>query len=108
MVGRGRGGRDAATSGRPPERSERRSPRLHRADDRAARAEPIPPGRPLVGGEETRGIERDHARRRRRLARFRPRPVAVPKAGRMVDASIALLARLGGDDEIGDLVSMLA
>jgi hypothetical protein len=32
----------------------------------------------------------------------------VSKAIRMVDASIALFARFGGNDQIGDLLSMLA
>jgi hypothetical protein len=31
----------------------------------------------------------------------------VSKAERMVDASIALLARFGGNDKISDLVSMI-
>jgi len=32
----------------------------------------------------------------------------VSKAKRMVDAAIALFARFGGNDKIGELVSMLA
>jgi hypothetical protein len=32
----------------------------------------------------------------------------VSKAVRMVEASIALFARFGGNDRIGDLVSMLS
>ena len=42
------------------------------------------------------------------LARFRRRSIVVSKAKRMVDASIALFARFGGNDKIQDLLSMLA
>jgi hypothetical protein len=42
------------------------------------------------------------------LARFRRRSIVVSKAKRMVDASIALFARFGSNDKIGDLVAMLA
>ena len=102
------GGRDAATSSRLLERLERWGPRLYCTDDWAAYAELIPQGRLFVGEEETHGIERDHARQRHWLARFRRRSIVVSKAKRMVDASIALLARFGGNDKIGDLVAMLA
>ena len=87
---------------------ERWNPRLYRADDWAAYAELIPQGRLFVGKEETHGIERDHARQRHWLARFRRRTCVVSRVVRMVDASIALFARFGGNDRIGDLRSMLA
>ena len=102
------GGRDAVTLSRLLERVERWSPRLYCADDWAAYAELIPQGRLFVGKEETHGIERDHARQRHWLARFRRRSIVVSKAVRMVEASIALFARFGGNDKIGDLVAMLA
>jgi insertion element IS1 protein InsB len=82
--------------------------RLYCADDWPAYAELIPPGRLYAGKEETHGIERDHARQRHWLARFRRRSIVVSKAERMVDASIALFARFGSNDRIGELVSMLA
>ena len=88
-------------------RVERWSPRLYCTDDGAAYAELIPQGRLYVGKEETHGIERDHARQRHWLARFRRRSIVVSKAERMVDASIALFARFAGNDKIGDLASML-
>jgi insertion element IS1 protein InsB len=53
-------------------------------------------------------IERDHSRQRHWLARLRRRTCVVSKAVRMVDASIALFARFGGNDKIDDLVAMLA
>ena len=81
--------------------------RLYCADGWEAYAELIPQGRLFVGEEETHGIERDHARQRRSLARFRRRSIAVSKAVHMVEASIALFARFGGNDRIGDLRSML-
>ena len=56
----------------------------------------------------TEGIERDHDRQRHWMARFRRRSIVVSRAKRMVDASIALFARFGGNDKIADLVSMLA
>jgi insertion element IS1 protein InsB len=89
------------------ERGGRWNPRLYCTDDRAAYAELIPQGRLHVGKSETHGIERDHARQRHWLARFRRRSIVVSKAERMVDASIALLARFGGNDKISDLVSMI-
>jgi insertion element IS1 protein InsB len=39
---------------------------------------------------------------------LRRRSIVVSRAKRMVDASIALFARFGGDDKIADLVPMLA
>ena len=102
------GGRDAATLSRLLERVEKWNPRLYCADDWAAYAELIMPGRLYVGKEETHGIERDHSRQRHWLARFRRRTCVVSKAVRMVEASIALFARFGGNDRIGDLLSMLA
>lgn len=101
------GGRDAVTLSRLLERLKRWNPRLYCADEWAAYAELIPQGRLYVGKEETHGIERDHARQRHWLARFRRRSIVVSKAERMVEASIALYARFGGNDQIGDLVSML-
>ena len=59
-------------------------------------------------GDQTQGVERDHARQRHWLARFCRRSIVVCKAKRMVDASIALFARVGGNDRIGELASMLA
>ncbi len=49
-------------------------------------------GRLYAGKEETHGIERDHARQRHWLARFRRRSIVVSKAVRLFDASIALFA----------------
>jgi insertion element IS1 protein InsB len=94
--------------GRLLERLKRWGVRLYCADGREAYAEPIPEGRLYVGKEETHGIERDHARQRHWLARFRRRSIVVSKAVRMVDASIALFARFGGNDKIGELMSMPA
>src|SRR4051794_24141701 len=102
------GGRDAATLERLLARLKRWNPRLYCTDDWAAYAELIPQGRLFVGKEETHGIERDHARQRHWLARFRRRSIVVSKAKRMVEASIALFARFGGNDKIGELASMLA
>jgi insertion element IS1 protein InsB len=90
------------------ERLKRWGVRLYCADGWEAYAELIPPGRLYVGKEETHGIERDHARQRHWLARFRRRSIVVSKAKRMIDASIALFARFGGNNKIGELVSMLA
>ncbi len=102
------GGRDKATGERLIERLKRWRTRLYCTDNWAAYAEAIPQGRLYVGKDQTHGIERDHARQRHWLARFRRRSIVVSKALRMVDASIALFARFGGNDRIGDLMSMLA
>ena len=82
--------------------------RLYCTDDWAAYVEAIPQGRLYVGKEETHGIERDHSRQRHWLARFRRRTCVVSRAARMVEASIALLARFGGNDSIAELRSMQA
>ena len=87
---------------------KRWNPRLYCTDDWAAYQEVIPQGRLYVGKDETHGIERDNARQRHWLARFRRRSIVVSKAKRMVDVSIALFARFAGNDRIGELISMLA
>ncbi len=102
------GGRDRATLRRLLKRLERWRARLYCADGWEAYAELIPAGRLFVGKEETHGIERDHARQRHWLARFRRRSIVACKAVRMVDASIALFARFGGNAGVGELLSMLA
>ena len=101
------GGRDRATFERLLRRLTCWNPRLYCADGWEAYAELIPQGRLYVGKEETDGIERDHARQRHWLARFRRRSIVVSKAKRMVDASIALFARFAGNDRVKDLLSML-
>src|SRR3954454_9977137 len=102
------GGRDKATCERLLERVERWNPRLYCADDWAAYAELIPRGRLFVGKEETHGIERDHARQRHWLARVRRRTGVVPRAERVVGASIAPFARFADGRGIDELLSMLA
>ena len=83
-------------------------PRLYCADGWEAYAELIPFGQLYVGKDQTHGIERDHARQRHWLARFRRRSIVVSKAKRMVDASIALFAAFGGNDKIANLLSIRA
>ena len=83
------------------------NPRLYCTDDWAVYPSAIPQGKLYVGKEQTHGIERDNARQRHWLAPFRRRTCVVSKAERMVDAAIALFARFGGNDKIGDLVAML-
>ena len=108
LVDWGCGGRDRAALKRLLKRVKRRRARLYCADGWAAYAGLIPAGRLFVGKDATHGIERDHARQRHWLARFRRRSVVVSKAERMVDASIALFARFGGNDKVQDLLAMLA
>jgi insertion element IS1 protein InsB len=102
------GGRDAATAKRLIERLQRWRARLYCADDYAVYDVVLPTGRLYAGKDETHGIERDNARQRHWLARFRRRSIVVSKAVRMVDVSIALFARFAGNDRIGDLLSMQA
>jgi insertion element IS1 protein InsB len=102
------GGRDEATCERLLGRLGRWGVRLYCADDWAAYAELIPQGRLYVGKEETHGIERDHARQRHWLARFRRRTCVVSRAIHMVEASIALFARFADARGIDELLSMLA
>src|SRR3954471_24951173 len=108
LIDRELGGRDAATLERMLERLERWGVRLYCADGWEAYAELIPRGRLFVGKEETHGIERDHSRRRHRLARFRRRTRVASRAERMVGASIAPFARFADDRGIDELLSMLA
>jgi hypothetical protein len=68
----------------------------------------LPVGQRYSGTSETHDIERDNARQRHWLARFRRRSIVVSKAKRMVDVSIALFARFAGNNRIADLISMLA
>src|SRR5215207_1238090 len=102
------GGRDKATCERLIERLRRWRTRLYCADNYAVYGVLLPVGQFYTGKEETHGIERDNARQRHWLARFRRRSIVVSKAKRMVDVSIALFARFAGNDRIGDLISMLA
>ncbi len=90
------------------ERLKRWGTRLYCADDYAVYDVVLPVGRYYAGKDETHGIERDNARQRHWLARFRRRSIVVSKAIRMVDTSIALFARFAGNGRIGDLLSMLA
>jgi insertion element IS1 protein InsB len=81
--------------------------RLYCADGWEAYADLIPAGQLYVGKDQTHGIERDHARQRHWLARFRRRSIVVSKSVRMIDASIALFAAFGGNNAIQALLSML-
>src|SRR5919202_933569 len=102
------GGRDRATCERLIARLTRWRTRLYCADDYAVYDVLLPVGQLHAGKAETHGIERDNARQRHWLARFRRRSIVVSKAVRMVDTSIALFARFAGNNKIGDLLSMLA
>ena len=89
------------------ERLKRWRTRLYCTDDYAV-YDALPAGQRYAGKNETHGIERDNARQRHWLARFRWRSIVVSKTKRMVDVSLALFARFAGNDRIGDLLSMLA
>src|SRR3954467_7627945 len=67
------GGRDKATCERLIARLTRRRTRLCCADDYAVYAVLLPVGQLHAGKDETHGIERDNARQRHWLARFRRR-----------------------------------
>ena len=101
------GGRDKATGERLIERLKLWRTRLFCTDDYAV-YDVLPVGQRYSGKDETHGIERDNARQRHWLARFRRRSIVVSKTKRMVDVSLALFARFAGNDRIGDLLSMLA
>src|SRR5215204_4871244 len=101
------GGRDKATCERLLERLRRWRTRLYCADDYAVYGVLLPVGQLYTGKDETHGIERDNARQRHWLARFRRRSIVVSKTKRMVDVSIALFARFAGNNRISDLLSML-
>src|SRR3954453_5579390 len=65
------GGRDKATCERLIARLRRWRTRLYCADDYAVYDVLLPVGQLYTGKEETHGIERDNARQRHWLARFR-------------------------------------
>ena len=100
------GDRDKATCQRLIARLTRWRTRLYGTDDYAVYDVLLPLGQRSAGKDETHGIERDNARQRHWLARFRRRSIVVSKAVRMVDASIALFARFAGNNKIDDLLSM--
>ena len=100
------GGRDKGTCERLIKRLTRWRARLSCADDYAAYDVLLPVGQLHTGKAETHGIERDNARQRHWLARFRRRSIVVSKAKRMVDVSIALFAHFAGTNRIADLLSM--
>src|SRR3954466_223894 len=102
------GGRDKVTCERLIARLKRWRTRLYCADDYGVYDVLLPVGQLHTGKEETHGIERDNARQRHWLARFRRRSIVVSKTKRMVDVSIALFARFAGNNRIGDLISMIA
>ena len=101
------GGRDKVTCERLIERLKRWRTRLYCADEYAVYDVLLPIGQLYPGKDETHGIERDNARQRHWLARFRRRSIGVSKAKRMVDVSIALFARFASNNRIGDLLSLL-
>jgi insertion element IS1 protein InsB len=102
------GGRDKTTCERLIKRLTRWRTRLFCADDDAVYGVLLPVGQLSTGKDETHGIERDNARQRHWLARFRRRSIVVSKTKRMLDVSIALFARFAGNHRTDDLISMLA
>jgi insertion element IS1 protein InsB len=108
LVDWGCSGRDKATCERLIQRLTRWRTRLSCADDDTVYDVLLPVGQLHTGKNETHGSVRDNARQRHRLARFRRRSIAVSKAERMVDVSIALFAGFAGNNRIGNLLSMLA
>ena len=101
------GGRDKATCERLIQRLQRWRTRLYCTDGYAAYDVLLPVGQHYTGKDETHGVERDNARQRHWLARFRRRSIVVSKIKRMVDVSLALFARFAGNSRISDLLSML-
>ena len=73
------GGRDRATCERLIERLQRWRTRLYCTDDYAVYDVLLPLGQRYAGKDETHGIERDNARQRHWLARFRRRSIVVSK-----------------------------
>jgi insertion element IS1 protein InsB len=89
------GSRDKATCERLIERLTRWRTRLSCTDDYAV-YDVLPVGQRYSGKNETHGIERDNARQRHWLARFRRRSIVVSKTKRMVDVSLALFSSFTG------------
>jgi insertion element IS1 protein InsB len=102
------GDRDKTTCQRLIARLQRWRTRLYCTDDYAVYDVLLPLGQRYAGKDETHGIERDNARQRHWLARFRRRSIVVSKSKRMVDVSLALFARFAGNSRISTLLSMLA
>lgn len=75
-------------------------------DDYAVYDVLVPIAQRYAGKDETHGIERDNARQRHWLARFRRRSIVASKTKRMVDVSLALFARFAGNSRFSDLLSM--
>ena len=102
------GDRDKTTCERLIQRLQRWRTRLYCTDDYAVYDVLLPVGQRYAGKDETHGIERDNARQRHWLARFRRRSIVVSKTKRMVDVSLALFARFAGNSRFSDLLSMRA
>ena len=102
------GDRDKATCKRLIARLTRWRTRLYGTDDYAVYDVLLPIGQHYAGKDETHGIERDNARQRHWLARFRRRSIVVSKTKRMVDVSLALFACFAGNSRTSALRSMLA
>ena len=83
------GGRDKATCERLLGRLTRWRTRLYCADYYAVYDVLLPIGQLHTGKAETHCIERDNARQRYWLARYRRRSIVVSKTKRMADVSIA-------------------
>ena len=101
------GSRDTATGQRLIARLTRWRTRLFCTDDYAVYDVLLPIGKHYAGKDETHDIERDNARQRHWLARFRRRSTVVSKTKRMVDVSLALFARFAGNSRISALLCRL-
>jgi IS1 family transposase len=62
-------------------------------DHRECRGEPVPGGMPVQTKAETRGIERNNSRQRRRRGRFRRKTRIVSRSKDTADLPIALFAK---------------
>lgn len=102
------GGRDKATCERLIQRLTRWRTRLYRTDAYAPYDVLLLVGQHYTDKDETHGVERDNARQRHWLARFRRRSIVVSKTKRMVDVSLAFFARFAGNSRSSDLLSILA
>jgi insertion element IS1 protein InsB len=100
------GDRDKAPCERLIQRLQRWRTRLSCTDDYAVYDVLLPIGQRYAGKDETHGIERDNARQRHGLARFRRRSIVVSKSKRMVDVSLALFTRFAGNSRFSDPRSM--
>ena len=87
-------------------RLQKTGARLYISDEYAVYATLIPVGKIYQGKDKTHGIERNNGRQRHWFARFRRKSIAVSRAKRMVDVTMALFARFRVNGSLQEIMQL--